>query len=73
MVVFPEHSGQYGGYGVAVAQELVELLVWVQLPVATPKENGVFWWLKVRGTFKGVEARLRYNVSKAKYYIQLGY
>jgi hypothetical protein len=29
--------------------------------------------LKVRGTFKGVEARLRYNVSKAKYYIQLGY
>jgi ferredoxin-NADP reductase len=26
-----------GGYGVAVAQELVELLVWVQLPVVTPK------------------------------------
>ena len=26
-----------GGYGVAVARELVELSVWVQLPVATPK------------------------------------
>ena len=24
-----------GGYGVAVAHELVELLVWVQLPVVT--------------------------------------
>ena len=31
------YSGQYGGYGVAVAQELVELLVWVRLPVVTPK------------------------------------
>lgn len=27
----------YGGYGVAVAHGLVEPLVWVQLPVATPK------------------------------------
>ncbi len=26
----------HGGYGVAVAQELVELLVWVRLPVVTP-------------------------------------
>ncbi len=26
----------YGGYGVAVAHGLVEPLVWVQLPVATP-------------------------------------
>lgn len=35
-----EHGGFerkiYGGYGVAVAQKLVELLVWVQLPVVTP-------------------------------------
>ncbi len=27
----------HGGYGVAVARELVELSVWVQLPVATQK------------------------------------
>lgn len=36
---------QNGGYGVAVAQELVELLVRVQLPVATQKiflEKGVW-------------------------------
>ncbi len=33
-----DYSGlleQYGGYGVAVARELVELSVWVRLPVAT--------------------------------------
>ena len=31
--------GEYGGYGVAVAHELVELLVWVQLPVVTHEEK----------------------------------
>ena len=31
-----------GGYGVAVARELVELSVWVQLPVVTPKSFNVF-------------------------------
>ncbi len=30
-------SSSNGGYGVAVAQKLVELLVWVQLPVVTQK------------------------------------
>ena len=60
MVVFPEHSGQYGGYGVAVAQELVELLVWVQLPVAT-QEKRSFSAKQMLGAFvSGVEARLRY-------------
>lgn len=29
----------HGGYGVAVARELVELSVWVQLPVATQKQQ----------------------------------
>ena len=33
----------YGGYGVAVAQKLVELLVWVQLPVFTPEENELLY------------------------------
>jgi hypothetical protein len=30
-------SWSNGGYGVAVALELVELSVWVRLPVVTPK------------------------------------
>lgn len=31
----------YGGYGVAVAHELVELFVWVQLPVVTHDKTGI--------------------------------
>lgn len=35
-------SGYYGGYGVAVARELVELSVRVRLPVATQFDEGWF-------------------------------
>src|SRR3989344_1666860 len=48
-----------GGYGVAVAHELVELFVWVQLPVVTPQILSLF-------TFKSnIELRIHllYTIS----------
>lgn len=39
MKMCPFCGHMYGGYGVAVAHELVELLVRVQLPIVTPFEN----------------------------------
>lgn len=47
-------SRLYGGYGVAVAHELVELLVRVQLPIVTPKkcvttyERGGLYYVEVQ-------------------------